>query len=98
MPNIMLRIGSSLLLLIALSSCGTHQLKQAQDSFNEAARIESTVSLEDRQATGDPLTGDSQALNNYRVALALTDEALSDYADSLRSDQLYGTALMLKAL
>jgi hypothetical protein len=98
MPNIMLRIGSSLLLLIALSSCGTHQLKQAQDSFNEAARIESTVSLEDTQATGDPLTGDSQALNNYRVALALTDEALSEYADSLRSDQLYGTALMLKAL
>lgn len=86
-----------LLLLVAIG-CGAHRLKQAQDSYNEAAFIEAQVSFEEVEPTGDPLQGEAQALQNYRVALALTDEALEKHAENLRKDRLYGTALMLKAL
>ena len=85
-------------ILLVAAGCGAHRLHQAQDSFNAASRIEAQVSLEDAQATGDPLDGDLQALRSYRVALALTNEALDKYDKSLKEDDLYGTALMLKAL
>jgi len=92
------RIVVAFLLLALTLGCGAHRLKQAQDSYNQAARIEARASLEEEASTGDPLQGDAQALRNYRVALALTDEALDRYAGGLRKDRLYGTALMLKAL
>lgn len=92
------RIGVVLLLVFVTAGCGAHQLKEAQDSFNQAAAIEAGSSLEQEQSTGDPLVGDPQAINNYRMALALTNEALDEHADSLAEDKLYGTALMLKAL
>lgn len=98
MHHIIRRIGIAFLLLIVAVGCGAHRLKQGQDSYNEAARIEARVSFEEMGPTGDPLEGGPQALQNYRVALALTDEALEKYAESLKKDQLYGTALMLKAL
>jgi hypothetical protein len=92
------RIGIVLLLAFVTAGCGAHRLKEAQDSFNQAAAIEAGSSLEQEQSGGDPLVGDPQAINNYRMALALTDEALDEHADSLAEDKLYGTALMLKAL
>lgn len=98
MKPIIRRTAIAFLLLVVAVGCGAHRLKQAQDSYNEAARIEARVSFEEMEATGDPLEGGPQALQNYRVALALTDEALEKYAESLKKDQLYGTALMLKAL
>lgn len=78
--------------------CGAHQLHRAQDSFNQAARIEARVSFETLSDDADPLEGTPQALGNYRLALALTNDALEKYDSSLKKDQLYGTALMLKAL
>ncbi|UCE64157.1 MAG: hypothetical protein JSU59_03160 [Nitrospirota bacterium] len=98
MSHIIRRTGIVFLLLIVAFGCGAHRLKQAQDSYNEAARIEVMVSFEEVEPIGDPLKGDAQALRNYRLALALTDEALEKYPTSLKKDQLYGTALMLKAL
>lgn len=98
MYSIIRSTGIAFLLLVVAIGCGAHRLKQAQDSYNEAARIELQVSFEDREPTGNLFEGDSQALRNYQVALALTDEALNEYAKSLKDDKLYGTALMLKAL
>jgi hypothetical protein len=98
MQHIIRRTAVAILLLIVATGCGAHRLKQAQDSYNEAARIEAQVSFQEVEPAGDPLEGDVQALRNYRVALALTDEALEKYEKSLVKDQLYGTALMLKAL
>jgi len=85
-------------LFLVVVGCGAHRLHQAQDSYNQAAMIEARVSFEAQGSEGDPLEGSPQALRNYRLALALTNEALQKYDDSLRKDQLYGTALMLKAL
>jgi hypothetical protein len=97
-PQIIRRISITLLVLVAFYGCGAHQLRQAQDSYNTAARIEEQLSFEELTPAGDPLEGASQALQNYRVALSLTDEALNRYAKSLKQDQLYGTGLILKAL
>lgn len=98
MPTVFRKTVLSIALVLVVTGCGAHRLHQAQDIYNQAARIEAQVSFEDTQAAGDPLTGDVQALQGYRSALALTNEALDKYDGSLKKDQLYGTALMLKAL
>ena len=79
--------------LLLAAACGAHRLSQAQDSFNEAARLEAQAA----QLTS-PITDSSQALQNYRIALSLTEQALGKYGDSLKKDKLYGTALVLNAL
>lgn len=95
---IMRRTVIAFLLLVITCGCGAHQLKQAQDSYNAAARIEAQVSWELSESVGDPLEGDAQALQYYHLSLALVDEALDKHSGSLKKDKLYGTALMLKAL
>lgn len=87
-----------LMTLLMMAGCGSHQLKTAQDSYNEAALLEAQLSFEEIESKGDPLAGTPQALRNYRVALSLTDTALEKHAKGLKQDELYGTALMLKAL
>lgn len=98
MSNLLRKIAVSMALVWVLAGCGAHRLYQAQDIYNDAARTESRLSFEDMQAEGDPLTDEVQALQGYRSALALTNEALEKYDKGLKQDQLYGTALMLKAL
>lgn len=95
---IMRRTVIAFLLLVITYGCGAHQLKQAQDSYNAAARIEAQVSWELSESVGDPLEGDTQALQYYHLSLSLVDEALDKHAGSLKKDKLYGTAMMLKAL
>ena len=92
------RILLGLLILLLAAGCGTHRLRQAQEAFNGAARLEAQSILENKDLSGDPLLEIPQALNQYRIALALTEEALTKYGGRLQSDKLYGTALMLKAL
>ena len=48
MRSIAKRIATAglLLVLILAPGCGAHRLKDAQDSYNEAARLEARVSLE----------------------------------------------------
>jgi len=87
-----------ILAVFLMSGCGTHQLKQAQDSYNEAARIEARISFEDSKPAGNLLEESSQALSNYYIALSLVNEAIGKYTKDLEQDRLYGTALMLKAL
>ncbi len=98
MHHIIKKTWIALLVLGIMFGCGGHRLKQAQDSYNEAARIEAQLSFEEIEPTGDPLEGLPQALRNYHIALSLTDDALEKHAESLKKDQLYGTALMIKAL
>jgi hypothetical protein len=98
MNQIIQRTWIALLVIVVMFGCGVHRLKQAQDSYNQAAQIEAQLSFEEIEPTADPLEGASQALRNYRIALSLTDEALEKHAENLKKDHLYGTALMLKAL
>jgi len=96
MHQIIRKTVMSLLLVVLVAGCGAHRLHQAQEMYNQAAQIEAQASLEDGEATGDPL--DVQALHQYRLARSLADEALDKHGRDLRADQLYGTALVLKAL
>ena len=98
MQHTIRRILLGLLILLLVAGCGTHRLRQAQDAFNGAAQLEAQSTIENEDATGDPLLEIPQALSQYRIALALTEEALTDYGDRLQSERLYGTALMIKAL
>jgi hypothetical protein len=97
MYRIIRRTWIAIVLVVITTGCGAHQLKQAQDSYNEAARIEAQASIEADQAKQDPLVTQS-LLHDYRIAQSLTKEALEKHETSLRQDQLYGTALMLNAL
>lgn len=92
------RILLGLLILLLIAGCGTHRLSQAQDAFNGATRLEAQSTIENEDLSGDPLLEIPQALSQYRIALALTEEALTEYGGKLQNDKLYGTALMLKAL
>jgi len=98
MQHTIRRILLGLLILLLVAGCGAHRLRQAQDAFNGAARLEAQSTIENEDVAGDPLLEIPQALNQYRIALALTEEALTEYGGQLQSDKLLGTALMLKAL
>jgi hypothetical protein len=86
------------LFLSLLVSCAAHRLHEAQSRYNEAARIESGINLSDVES--DPLMRSSEAVAEYRLALGLVDEALRSprLVGDLKRDDLYGNALLLKAL
>jgi hypothetical protein len=92
MKHLLLRI-TAVVSLLLLAGCGAHKLSQAQDRFNAAARLEASAA-----ELRNPSVDGSNALQNYRIALSLSEEALESYGSSLKQDKLYGTALVLKAL
>jgi len=86
-----------LLALLASLGCAAHQVREAQDAFNEAARSENAqraVTL----SGGSTLLASSSAAAGYRLSLNLLDEAIAKHEADLRGDRLYGTALVLKSL
>jgi len=68
MNQIIQRTWIALLVVALMFGCSVHRLKQAQDSYNQAAQIEAQLSFEETEPTADPLEGASQALRNYRIS------------------------------
>lgn len=86
-----------LLLAALLAGCGTRHIRAAQDAFNEGAAQENAQRVA-ALSGGQPAVDATSAAASYRVALRLLDQELADHRDALETDQLLGTALMLRAL
>src|SRR5262249_39050436 len=77
-------------------------LREAQDAFNQAAAAENSLRLDlDRPLDGggaDAMSNLGAVRSGYASALLVLNRITSESADKLRSDQLLGDALTLKAL
>ncbi|MCC7282928.1 MAG: hypothetical protein IT556_11120, partial [Acetobacteraceae bacterium] len=93
-----LLLGAALSLL--LGACAApRSLSQAQDSFSAGAQLENQSALQ--QATAPvPVPSRTLALARYREANAQLGELLrpGQAEDALRKNQLYGNAVVLRAL
>ena len=92
--------GVSIAVLVALAAgcADVNRLREAQDSFNQAAATENALRF-DTKATDASTTGLASVRSGYASAL-LSLEKLENSKDrtQLRNDGLWGTALTLKAL
>ena len=90
----------SLLAIVLLAGCSTHNLRVAQDKFEEGSMQEWIIRNDPAHNTGAAslLPATRPHTISYREALALVDENLKEHKDSLIQDNLYCTALVLKAL
>jgi len=90
-----------LTLLVVLALCTTacasaRHLREAQNAFNEAARVEN----QERAMTlaGGASPASTSAASGYRTALTLLNQELAQHRSDLQRERLLGSALMLKAL
>lgn len=85
------------LTLALVNGCSTtRHIRSAQDSWSRASTIENSLFAEGRSIVGGQLE-QIEAATEYRLALAQLNRELTENADKLKADKLYGTALMLKA-
>ena len=85
------------LLVFLAPGCTTRHIREAQNAFNEAAAAEQRLySLTVDGVSGLPSA--SAAASGYRVALNLLEREIADNKAALEKEQLYGTALVLRAL
>jgi len=82
-------------LALALTACGTAQLRDAQSHFSAGAAAENarTAVQLNLGASG---AAETAAIGEYREAYRILDELLSSPRDSLSADGLLGTAKMLQ--
>jgi len=89
-------------LFLAAGCRAVSSLRDAQDSFNRAAAAEnalrSDLSRPLDNGGADTLSGLAAVRSGYASALLVLNRITAESADQLRSDQLLGTALTLKAL
>ena len=94
----------TIILLIIFSStiagCTTRHIRDAQDSFNKAAKIENEITLQSYKYVIPSLesTDYSIALAEYKQALLLLEKELEDNRSKLESENLLGTVYMLEIL
>ncbi len=98
----LLAVAAALIFVAASTGCqSVNHLREAQDSFSQAAAAENAARLDLTQTTQSPadsLAGMASARSGYASALlSLTQLAGADEA-KLKQDKLWGTALTLKAL
>lgn len=88
------------LVMALLAGCSTHNLRVAQDKFEEGSMQEWIIRTDPAQSTGAAslLPATRPYTISYREALVLVDKNLAEHKDSLIQDNLYCTALVLKAL
>ena len=87
-------------LALLLGACAApRSLSQAQDAFSAAAQMENQSALQQSTAPV-PVPARTLALGRYREADTLLGELLrpGPAQDALRKDQLYGNAVVLRAL
>lgn len=77
--------------------CVPRQIREAQDTFNQAAQSENAQRATLLSGGAPPLDA-SSAVASYRIALDLLKTELDSHAQDLAQEQLLGTAMMLKAL
>ena len=86
----------SVLVLLLGVACTARHIRGAQDEFNRAAAAENAAFARGYAANGSELAANPAA--GYRLSLALVNRELADNEAKLRTDRLYGTALVLKAM
>ena len=89
-----------LLAIVLLAGCSTHNLRVAQDKFEEGSMQEWMMRNDPASNTGAAslLPATRPHTMYYREALVLVDENINKHKDDLVKDNLYCTALVLKAL
>ena len=104
------RVAVAALVAVVLTGCqGVNRLREAQDSFSAAARLENTQQLQSFLGSGanfgDPAGGAERALpdlnaarNGYAAAILSLDRIPKQDLARLKEDRLLGTALTLRAL
>jgi len=90
------RFVSIVVLIAAASGCAARYIRDVQDLFSRAAETELRVFAKG-QSMDVQVLGQSGVVGDYRTALALVNREISTNEAELRSDRLYGIALMLKA-
>jgi tetratricopeptide (TPR) repeat protein len=89
--------------IVSVSACTGYlkDYRRAQDQFNAAADADNKARL-DYDLKQDEQQGSSAALSgaraNYALAYKEISKLVDDNADDLKKDQLYGSALSMKAL
>ena len=89
------RILVTALLLVVAGCTSARSLREAQDAFSRAAEQENAAFHRGYPTDVVDLAANPEA--GYRLSLALVSRELAENEEALRSDRLYGTALMLKA-
>jgi len=91
---------TALAAMLLLAACAAPRtLSQAQDSFSAGARVENESALQ-TSSTPVPVPARSMALGHYRETNTTLTQLLGnrDAEAALRKDQLYGNAVLLRAL
>lgn len=90
----------SLLAIVLLAGCSTHNLRIAQDKFEEGSLQEWLIRNDSAQNPNavSLLTATMPYTVSYREALDLVRENITKNKDSLIKDKLYGDALLLKSV
>ncbi|HVE42677.1 MAG TPA: hypothetical protein VNM14_22545 [Planctomycetota bacterium] len=83
-------------LVLASLGCTVRHIREAQDSFNEAAGVENQQRFD--RAPRNGIRDLSSATANYKLALAAVNAELESNPSDLQAENLLATALMLKAL
>jgi hypothetical protein len=92
-----------LLAMTAASGCGTstNRLREAQESFNQAATAENELRFDVELPEGpvqDPVARNTTIQNGYASALLSLGKLEQQDVEQLKSDKLWGNVLALKAL
>jgi len=81
--------------VLVAAACGsTPRIGQAQDAFNEGARIEAAAAAR----SVDPQIANQAADSKYELALNIADAGIQADGDALAADKLLGVAYTVKAM
>lgn len=101
-PSARSKIVLALLGLILLTGCGARHIREAQQSFDTAAREENRLSpASDTAYVSNPglnLHSPTTSLANYKIAVSLLEKELAENRAELDKDKLTGTAVTLKCM
>jgi len=89
------------LAVLAVGCASVNHLREAQEAFNEAVTLETTLRFDAALAEGPtqaPLAQNTTVQNGYASALLSLDRLESRDVDRLKRDGLWGNVLALKAL
>jgi hypothetical protein len=89
-------LGLTLVVLLAAGCAGVNRLREAQDSFNQAAAAENAMRFDVKPA--DAVAGLNAISSGYASALLSLEKLGGADQRQLQADGLWGTALTLKAL
>jgi len=98
-------LGSALFILLLAGCAEINHLRDAQSSFNEAARLENLMKTSGGMPSDSENLRDSKNLMKetevragYASAIASIDELKPEQQEKLKADKLWGVALTVKAM